>query len=254
MDVVATSSRGFGPTEEFNLEALLPAGTRVYAEGGGKLKSLTQTAISMTPPPYRQKRRTHIYFICCIPDITELIKSENPKTYKYRETIFIENPDLAIDRVNSLLRESQRDVLRHGALPIYATTPLANLEIYNNYCLSPPPYRKKKTSILYHSAHYEEMQNNLDQVIISINKTISNLNKSVGAATPFLHDTLKESRGRKKKRYFIYKWDRLRDGLHAGESLMLKWAEVLNNCFRLNDAREEVEEVEDRSHKRSRTF
>ena len=97
------------------------------------------------------------------------------------------------------------------------------------------------------------MQSNLEQVIISINKTITNLNKSVGASTPFLHDTIKESRGRKEKRYVIYKWNRLRDGLHAGDSLMLKWADVLKNCFQLNDAREEVEELEDRSHKRSRT-
>ena len=248
MDVVATSSRGFGSTEEFNLESLLPRGTRVYAESGGKLKGLTQAAISMTPPPYRQKRRTHVYFVCCVPDITELLKSETPKVYKYRETIFVENPELAIDRVASLLRESQRDILKHGALPIYATIPLANLEIYNNYCL-----RKKKTSILYHTAHYEEMQTNLDTVIIRINKIITELNKSVGASTPFLHDTLRESRGRKGRRYSVNKWDRPRDGLHAGNSLMLKWAESLENCFKLNDAREEVEEVEDRSHKRSRT-
>ena len=95
------------------------------------------------------------------------------------------------------------------------------------------------------------MQSSLEQAIIEINKNISQLNTKVGASTPFLHETLKEHRGKKGKRYSVYKWDRLRDGLHANDDLSKKWAKILSNCFRINAEKEEEEEEGERSPKRS---
>ena len=69
-------------------------------------------------------------------------------------------------------------------------------------------------------------------------------------STPFLHDTITEYRGRKQERYLIYRWDLLRDGLHASDIQADKWASVLQNCFRLNRQNDDSDE-ENRSPKRS---
>ena len=69
-------------------------------------------------------------------------------------------------------------------------------------------------------------------------------------STPFLHDTITENRGRNQERYLIYRWDLLRDGLHASDILADKWASVLQNCYRLNRQNDDSDE-ENRSPKRS---
>ena len=51
-------------------------------------------------------------------------------------------------------------------------------------------------------------------MIDAVNSYIYNLNKDIKVSTPFLHDTIREKRGRKNKRYFIYKWEKFFDGLH----------------------------------------
>ena len=118
-----------------------------------------------------------------------------------------------------------------------------NIQIYNNILLKGNPVTKKrpKTKYLLHTDSYDIMQHNLGPVIDEINGYISKLNKKVGASTPFLHDTIKEYRGRKGSRYFVYKWDRFEDGLHANEKLKERWGEVLSNTMRINDAKDEPE-------------
>lgn len=233
MNVVVGSSRAF------NLKPLLPAGTKVQAIPSAKLKALTTTALSITPPSYSLNSRAHVYFICGIPDISELVQS--PKLskpyYAYAEAIYIETPELTIERYKKDLIESQKTILKHGALPIFATIPSYNIETYNNYLLT----KKRKTKILYHQDHYSEMQENLELVIITINKFITELNKKVGASTPFLHDTIRENRGTRGSRYSVYNWSRLFDGLHAGPKLTIKWAKVISKCIDCNQKNEEEE-------------
>ena len=103
---------------------------------------------------------------------------------------------------------------------------------------------------MQHHPHYNDMQKRADLVVNQINGYISRINKNVGASTPFLHDTIMENRGRKGKRYYVYRWDKFSDGLHAKRPLQERWAEVLKNAFRLNE-RNDVSDDEDRSPKRS---
>ena len=225
MDVVVASSRGR------NIKKHLPLGTICDFKSGGKLKTLTPIAKAITPT-YNQPRRPHVYFLCGVPDISELVKSPNQNEYFYREAIYVEKPEATFERVTKLLDKSQRDILKHGALPVFATIPQFNIEIYNNYMLTD---ERPQTNHLHHTTQdYNVMQKNLMEAIDRINGYISHINKKVGASTPFLHDTVKQYRGRKGKRYYAYMWGRYRDGLHPGDDLLKKWAEVLSNTFRIN--------------------
>ena len=50
---------------------------------GGKLEGLTNIAVRLLPPPPRLPNKTHVYFVCCVSDITEKIYSTN------REIIYV---------------------------------------------------------------------------------------------------------------------------------------------------------------------
>ena len=248
MNVVVASSRGF------DIQEHLPEGTISESKAGGKLiKTLTPLAKSLTPYANQHYKRPHIYFVCGIPDITELIKSPENSPYHYREVIFVEEPSICIKRYQNDLETCQREILRHGALPIFATIPQYSIEIYNNHILT---CKHPKTSHLHHNLDYKTMQTNMVETIDSINGIISRMNKTVGASTPFLHHTVKEYRGKKGSRYYVYRYDRYRDGLHAGENLAKKWADSLGNAFVLNQRRDisEDEGSPKRSWKKCRKF
>ena len=241
MDVVVASSRGFELEEGLKKEFkdIFPPGTLIKAITGGKLKHLTPLAKELTPS-YTHSKRPHIYFVCGVPDISEIVRSPNKTHYFYKEVIYVEEPEKTIERVKELLDTTQRDIIKHGALPVFSTIPQFNIEIYNNHMLT---CKKPKTKHLHHTkTDYDTMQKNLMQSIDQINGYISHINKKVGASTPFLHDTVKESRARKGSKYYAYKWKRYRDGLHAGEYLTKTWAQVLSNTMRINRAKEDSDD------------
>ena len=233
MDVVVGSSRAF------DIVPHMSPGTTVEALPGGKLKNLVPLAKTITPPTYKLSRRPHIYFLCGVPDLSELIKSPEHHPYHYKEVIYVEEPSDTINRYKIALDYAQREIVRHGALPVFATIPQFSLEIYNKHMHTCKP---PKTQHSHHTADYTTMQHNLQEAIDAINGYISSINKKVGASTPFLHDTVRQCRGRKGRRYYVYKWDRYRDGLHAGDYLAKQWASVLENTFRLNRERDEDQE------------
>ena len=204
MNVIFASSRGFG------LNKFLPSGTTVEAISGGTIGDLTEKAKLVLPPPYGLKQRVHAYFLCGIPDITTLAKDD----YGYRECIYLESPLETADRYLQDLEKCRNTILELGSLPIFATIPKCNLEIYNNHMLN-----DGSTSQLKYQDQYAKMQDNLNQAIDSINGRIYRLNKQTQVSTPFLHCSIMEHRGRKNKRYYVYKYDRYRDGLHAPDPL-----------------------------------
>ena len=124
-----------------------------------------------------------------------------------------------------------------------------NLAIYNNYLLS-----VGKTSFLNYVNEYPTIQKNLETSIDLINSHIFEINKKINVSTPFLHDSIKVRMGRKKRRYFNYKWDDLYDGLHPIRDpkkpmpLLRKWMIIIQNAMRLNanleDSGEEASEEE----------
>lgn len=239
MNVVVSSSRGRP------LKGRLPKDAILNVNPGAKFKALATVAKSIIPPPHRYKNKTHIYFIGGVPDISEKINSMDRYNYKYTESVFFEESDEAVSRLKSQIERTHREIIRMGAIPIFATIPKFRFDHYNSHCL-----RNNKTSCLLHSNSYGNMQRRANTVIDQINGHISSLNKRVGMSTPFLHDTITEVRGRGKKRYTIYKWELLYDGLHATDDLATKWASVLKNCFAINRKNDESDQ-EMNSPKRS---
>ena len=152
MNVVISSSRGEG------LEEFLPANTTVDFTKGGKLEDLTKTAKKHVPPPYGlSKKRTHLYFVCGIPDISTLAKD---KITRYRECIYPDDPNETADNFLNKLNESSKTTLRCGALPIFANIPQFDLSTYNSH---------QRTSHRKFTQNYHEMQTNLEQAIDKCN-------------------------------------------------------------------------------------
>ena len=239
MSIVVASSRGFKLGQD------LP-GIPVEAIPGATLETLRETAESFIPPPSGLcRRRIHFYFLCGVPDISRLVKGPN-----YRECIYDEEPSATAERYCNNLSSCQQSILRHGALPVFATIPKFNIEIYNNDQLS-----KGNTSVLHYEDQYKSMQANLVTAIDTINSHIYNINRSINVSTPFLHSTIIERRGRKNRRYNVHRWDKFTDGLHPSEHLRSCWADVLQRAMSLNSALEDSEDEaideDERSWKRS---
>ena len=232
---VYAASRGKG------LADFIPPDTRVHIDFGGKLHELRNAAESSIPPNHGLSgRRMHFYFLCGIPDITSLLKEPEEN---YRESIFIEDPEITKNRYQNELLECQRSILERGAVPIFCTIPSVNIDIYNKFLLS-----TGKTSKLCYANEYEKMQENIEKVIGPLNAYIYRLNNSIKVSTPFLHDTIREKRGRKKNRYYMYKWDKFYDGLHPPSNeryprtLLNKWGDLLTNAFQRNEDLEDSDE------------
>ena len=237
MNVIFASSRGLG------LEHITPPNVTVSATSGGKLHELKAAAELIIPPPYGLvKRRKHIYFLCGIPDLTELEKSNSSN---YRECVFNGDPLKVADEYCQQLSNCQSDILNRGALPIFCTIPNMNIALYNNFMLS-----KRITSYLQYQNEYSRMQSNLETAVNYINSKIPQINKKIQVSTPFLHDTIRQRTGRKNKKYFVYHWDKYYDGLHAPKDpkkpmiLLNKWMDIIKNAIRLNESLEDSEDEE----------
>jgi hypothetical protein len=224
MNVVVATSRGGW------IKQKLPPGTTVSINPGSSLKTLTEIAKVQTPPPNRLPHRPFIYFIAGVPDLTEKIKSQS-RNYHYCEIIFVEELETASNRFIKQLEITQTEILKHGATPIFSTITKFNLATYNlNLKL------KNKTSVHHHIDFYHDMQYRLDLAIDIINTSIIRLNHRIHVATPLLHTSIIETRGKKSHRYKFYRWDFLHDGLHPSDTLLNKWAKSLIYCFNNNSS------------------
>ena len=237
MNILVASSRGGG------LAHHLPKSTIVEVMPGKTLNKLTERAISRLPPPHRLRETAHVYFLGGIPDISEKVESSTP-LYHYRGIIYVEDCENTISRVQDEIRSCQSAILQQGAIPIFCTISKYNLETYNNSLLE-----NNRTSFLYHSDHYSDMQTRLDHTIDKINDFIIRTNISNNMRTPCLHSAIMKRRGRAKHGYYIYAWHMLKDGLHATKELKELWANSIKVAFDKN--RENDSDEENRSPKRS---
>ena len=141
--------------------------------------------------------------------------------------------------------------MEHGALPIFCTIPGMSFEIYNKYTLS-----QGSTTYLKYTEQYTTMQEKLNKTLEIINSKIHKINKKINVATPFIHETIRERRGRKNRRYYTYSWDKFIDGLHAPSDptkpmlLLTEWMNIILNAIKINEGRHENTE-EEGSPKRS---
>ena len=221
MSIILATSRGA------DLADHLPFGTTVKVMPGAKLQDLKDEAKKILPPPSsRIVRRQHVYFLCGVPDLSTLQKNNSPK---YRECIYNFEPLTKAQQYQNQLRECRDEILRCGALPIFATIPKFNLEIYNNHLLA-----KNYTTYLQYQDDYKEMQTKLNTTIDSVNTYIYSLNKDTNVSTPFIHCSIMQRRGSHPNRYYVLQWEKFRDGLHASKSLSITWAEAFNKSMDKN--------------------
>ena len=239
MNIVVSSSRRGG------LKDLLPRGTLVDVNPGGKFKLLKHKAASLLPPPYRLHHKPHVYVLGGVPDITEKVKSKSPSSYHYTEIIFAHESETVIEKVKTEIKSCQSHILKKGAVPVFCTISKFNLNIYNNSLLE-----DRKTSILLHSEFYDDMQTRIDIGVDAINDYIIKLNSAINMKTPCLHTSLKKRRGSSGHGYYVYDWGLYKDGLHANDRIRSDWAKSLKVAFCKNREFDDSDE-ENRSPKRS---
>ena len=233
-----TDSRGVG-LQKFLYE-LLPEGskecTEVHINSGKGYKVMREKALALLPPPYRQRSRSHVYFVCGICDITEMFRSP---TQNYKETVMVLSPEAVFEKVAAEINDCRQAILKAGALPIFATIPRINLAIYNNYVLNHPK-PEKRTSLLLHSKFYPDMQTRTNKAVDKINKFICETNRQLGNSIPFLHtDIMKRCGSNKTRVYYKYLWGLYYDGLHADEDLKKKWAGTLSIAIGHNRSKDD---------------
>ena len=163
----------------------------------------------------------------------------------YKEVIFSKNPDSVIDDIKNEIAFCRTKILQRGALPIFATIPKLNLELYNKFLVD-----DNRTSDLRYTHKYPEMQSQIDLVIDRVNVFICETNRKLEVSIPFLHTTIMKRRGSKGKAYYKYLWDLMYDGLHAGNDLKKLWGESLTVAIQKNRAKD-YDSDENKSPKRS---
>ena len=98
---------------------------------------------------------------------------------------------------------------------------------------------------------YPEMQVDMEKAIDLINNMIYKHNREHKVATPFLHGTIRERRGGKTRRYYVYRYKELFvDGLHATTELLSLWGQSISSAMARNDLLEDSDD-EGASPKRS---
>ena len=179
--------------------------------------------MQLLPPPHSTPHTQphHIYILAGIPDITEKYSlHEHP--YHYTESIYTEDPAKTYQRVKNDIIQCAHKITEAGATPCFTTIATCNIEKYNKHLL-----HERKTNTLYHTAHYAEMQDRLNDITNELNTFIIETNSSHNMSTPMLHKAIKERRGKAPKGYHIYTWENLYDGVHGTKETKNKWAESI---------------------------
>ena len=231
MNVLVAASRGGG------LKEMMPNGhlDEAVVKPGGSLRKLTKEALSLLPPPHRNRTTSHVYILAGIPDISEKVSSDDPQ-YWYMESIFTEEPQSAIQRVKVEIDQCSQAIIRAGAIPIFCTITKFNIRNHNNNFLL-----IGKTRFLQHSQYYPDMQQRLNIIIDEINDYIMHINQRLGMSTPMCHRAICQRRG-SRGGYYIYKWDRLHDGVHGTRQTRQAWANSIKAAIDLNRKENDVDD------------
>ena len=229
MIYLVASSRGGGLKKR-----LARLGERVVDDvvGGGRLRKLADRAVKLLPPPYSTPptQPLHVYIVAGIPDITEKYSSHTHT--HYTECIYTAEPADTIDRLKSEIAHCAKKIKDAGATPCFAALAPTNIEKYNLHLL-----HGGDTHTLYHTQHYDDMQDRLNYTVNEINTYIIETNSSNNMSTPMRHKAIKERRGKSPKGYHIYKWEGLYDGVHGTDETKDMWAQSIAQAIRKNRAR-----------------
>ena len=240
MNVLAAASRGGGIKEK------VPALDKAVIKPGKTMREVTNFALEVIPPPYRQRKPVHVYIMAGIPDITTKLEDEESQ---YKECVFRSHPDEALHHFTQEMRHCTTELKKAGAIPIFCTVTHANLQHYNNSLI-----KDNKTSHLKYQHEYATMQQPLNKTIDMINNEIALHNRKItpSVATPYLHSAIrKHSGGGKKGRKGRYRlnWKGLKDGIHATPETRIIWAKAISSAIEIN--RENLDDTSDDEPKRA---
>lgn len=224
MNILVAASRG-GGLEHF----LKGYNLKADVTPGGKLKKLTERALTLIPPPSGcTYNKPHVYIMAGIPDITDKHISQS-YNYQYTECTYTEDPQDTVARLKKEINNCKEKITKAGAIPIFCTITQISIINYNQHLLN-----QRKTSILYHKDHYAEMQRKLEPVINEINHFIDTTNHNSHMSTPFCHTAIRNRRGKKGKTYWKNIYTKLRDGVHGTPETRKLWAQAIEGAIRNN--------------------
>ena len=236
-----SSSRNGGPPDKtIHLRTLLNRdlhdiydqnlNLHVYSATSQKIQQLTQTVIdnhyNQGCPP-----NSHAYIFggyCDISDkrVIPQYRLKNRNVH-YEEVVFDHTIPWAYGHLVSEITKSARILRGEGIRPCFATIPPASLKEWNNFRLS-----NRRTALLLHERHYENMQWRLNAVLASVNSFICKLNFWNDMYTPYVAGTV--LRTKSKSDNYILQWHKFYDGVHADDALIEEWATKFCRAIRKN--------------------
>ena len=235
MDIIVASSRGKG------LQSLLkklhpsPHKLHVISTSSATLDTIATKAKSFIDNAQPSSDRIHVYIIGGYCDLTERVTADmcfKGRMRNYEEVLFWEDSEMAATRLQCLIHMIHADITTHQdgvAIPIFCTIPPAHIETWNKTRLS-----QHKTCTLKHTDKYPDMQRNLNNSIIEINKSIIHINEHYALFTPKIADTVMKKRGRTKGYKLFEK--ALVDGVHATDETRESWAGKIMDAITRNRA------------------
>ena len=196
---------------------------------GGKFAKVTEAAVDIVNKlrPHRELWPVVVYMVCGMTDSTTRIVDFYDRV-KYEEVICTEAPTTTAHRVIQEIEASAQDLVRAGAIPVFATTAPMSFSDWNHWCLN----EGKRTSHLLHFKQYAEMQELHNAAIANINSHIVARNSYNGVATPHLGSQILSKRGQGLS--YRFRHNRLRDGCHPDIPTTHKWVEEMISVININ--------------------
>ena len=228
MDLVVSTSRGRGiVTTEDHKDgdhdgAILP---------GKDIPELTAVAINLIKT--RATKDTDwpvvVYMIGGLPDSVEKVVDFYQRV-KYEEVIYTGSPINTASDIMSTIRASMDAIYLNGAIPIFSTIAPMSFQTWNHVRLE-----QGKTSHLLHYKEYENMQELHNETIVYVNSAIVDINRSRGLSTPHLASQILQKRGMDMP--YRFRHNRLVDGCHPTDTVLIKWKEEMKETILLNRSR-----------------
>ena len=127
-----------------------------------------------------------VYILAGIPDITErMVRAAHYTNFewvpKYEEVLFTQSVASACTQFMDKVWDASDRIYEAGGVPVFCTVSPMSLKTWNRNRLG-----WGVTSCLLHEDKYNLQQENLDEAIMHINKSIQNVNRFNGVDTPRL--------------------------------------------------------------------
>lgn len=216
MNVIVATSRGREMEQYFRFRW----NSHLIVRSGGSIWQLAKEADKFLDAHKDNTEPHHVFFVAGLPDLTWKISD---RAEHYSEVTFAESPEVAHDRMTSILSAASSFISnRHHAKTSFSTIIPMSLDTWNNKRLN-----DFATSYLIHHNQYECMQVNLVKATITINKSIIEMNIRNGMPTARIAKPVLRKSGRRRKSYRVH-YGKLADGVHVDEETMEEQISILS--------------------------